>query len=106
MSEEAARLGLARPDFEPRATEYVPNIIAMIERLIARGYAYVAADGDVLYSVAKFAGYGQLSGKRLADLRAGARIEVNEEKRDPLDFVLWKHAKPGEPWWASPWGPG
>jgi cysteinyl-tRNA synthetase len=106
MNEDAQALGLARPDFEPRATEYVPNIIAMIGQLIDRGYAYVAADGDVLYAVAKFEGYGKLSGKRLADLRAGARVEVDEGKRDPLDFVLWKHAKPGEPAWDSPWGAG
>jgi cysteinyl-tRNA synthetase len=106
MNEDAAALGLTRPDFEPRATQYVPNIIAMIGQLIDRGYAYVAADGDVLYAVAKFEGYGKLSGKRLADLRAGARVEVDEGKRDPLDFVLWKHAKPGEPAWDSPWGAG
>ena len=106
MNEDAEALGLRRPDFEPRATEYVPNIIAMIIQLIDRGYAYVAADGDVLYAVAKFEGYGKLSGKRLADLRAGARVEVDEAKRDPLDFVLWKHAKPGEPAWDSPWGSG
>jgi cysteinyl-tRNA synthetase len=106
MNEDAAALGLTRPDFEPRATQYVPNIIAMIGQLIDRGYAYVAADGDVLYAVAKFEGYGKLSGKRLADLRAGARVEVDEGKRDPLDFVLWKHAKPGEPAWDSPWGTG
>src|SRR5262249_8324486 len=77
MNEDAAALGLAKPDFEPRATQYVPQIIAMIERLIDRKYAYVAANGDVLYAVAKFEGYGQLSGKRLADLRAGARVEVD-----------------------------
>jgi cysteinyl-tRNA synthetase len=106
MDEDAAALGLAKPDFEPRATQYVPNIIAMISQLIDRGYAYVAADGDVLYAVAKFEGYGKLSGKRLADLRAGARVEVDAGKRDPLDFVLWKHAKPGEPAWDSPWGAG
>jgi cysteinyl-tRNA synthetase len=106
MDEDGAALGLVKPDFEPRATQYLPQIITMIGQLIDRGYAYVAADGDVLYAVAKFAGYGQLSGKRLADLRAGARVEVDEAKRDPLDFVLWKHAKPGEPAWDSPWGPG
>src|ERR1700736_1425927 len=106
MNEDAAQLGLIRPDFEPRATHYVPDIITMIGQLIDRGYAYVAADGDVLYAVAKFEGYGKLSGKRLADLRAGARVEVDEGKRDPLDFVLWKHAKPGEPAWDSPWGAG
>src|SRR6266404_7458907 len=106
MHEDAAALGLMPPDFEPRATQYVPDIITMIGQLIDRGYAYVAADGDVLYAVAKFEGYGKLSGKRLADLRAGARVEVDEGKRDPLDFVLWKHAKPGEPAWDSPWGAG
>jgi cysteinyl-tRNA synthetase len=106
MDEDAALLGLARPDFEPRATQYLPAIIKMIGQLIDNGYAYVAADGDVLYAVAKFEGYGKLSGKRLADLRAGARVEVDEGKRDPLDFVLWKHAKPGEPSWESPWGAG
>jgi cysteinyl-tRNA synthetase len=106
MDEDSALLGLARPDAEPRVTQYLPEIIKMIGQLIDNGYAYVAADGDVLYAVAKFAGYGKLSGKRLADLRAGARVEVDEGKRDPLDFVLWKHAKPGEPSWQSPWGAG
>jgi cysteinyl-tRNA synthetase len=106
MHADCAQLGILPPDFEPRATQYLPQIIAMVAELIARGYAYVAADGDVLYSVSSFAPYGQLSGKRLADLRAGARVEVDEAKRDPLDFVLWKGAKPGEPWWDSPWGRG
>jgi cysteinyl-tRNA synthetase len=106
INEDCAQLGIARPDHEPRATQYVSNMIAMIGTLIDKGYAYVAADGDVMYAVSKFGGYGQLSGKNLADLRAGARIEVDEFKRDPLDFVLWKHAKPGEPAWESPWGPG
>ena len=78
----------------------------MVARLIEKDYAYVAPDSDVMYAVAHFEGYGRLSGKRLADLRAGARVEVDESKRDPLDFVLWKHAKPGEPAWDSPWGPG
>jgi cysteinyl-tRNA synthetase len=106
MHEDCRALGVESPEHEPKATEYVDAIVAMVERLIANGYAYVAADGDVLYAVAKFEGYGQLSGKRLADLRAGARVEVNEAKRDPLDFVLWKRAKPGEPSWPSPWGDG
>jgi cysteinyl-tRNA synthetase len=106
MNEDSERLGLARPDHEPRATHYLPQIIVMIERLLAKHFAYVAANGDVMYAVARFQGYGQLSGKRLADLRAGARVEVDEAKRDPLDFVLWKHAKTGEPSWPSPWGPG
>ena len=106
INEDCALLAIARPDHEPRATQHVPNMIAMISTLIDKGYAYVASDGDVMYSVAKFDGYGKLSGKNLADLRAGARIEVDESKRDPLDFVLWKHAKPGEPSWESPWGLG
>ncbi len=106
MHEDFAALGIEQPDHEPRATEHVPGIIAMIERLIERGYAYVSAGGDVLYAVARFADYGRLSGKRLEDLRAGARVEVDDSKRDPLDFVLWKGAKPGEPAWPSPWGAG
>jgi cysteinyl-tRNA synthetase len=106
MNEDAARLGILPPDEEPRATQYVAEIIAMVRKLIDGGHAYVAPDGDVLYSVASFAPYGRLSGKVLADLRAGARVEVDEAKRDPLDFVLWKGAKPGEPWWDSPWGRG
>ena len=106
MNEDCAALGLQQPDVEPRATQHVGNIIAMISKLIERGYAYVASNGDVMYAVAKFEGYGKLSGKVLADLRAGARVEVDEAKRDPLDFVLWKSAKPGEPSWDSPWGAG
>jgi cysteinyl-tRNA synthetase len=106
MHEDCRALGIMRPDHEPRATQFLPAIIAMIEKLIERGYAYLAPNGDVMYAVAKFEGYGRLSGKRLADLRAGARVEVDESKRDPLDFVLWKHAKPGEPAWDSPWGRG
>jgi cysteinyl-tRNA synthetase len=104
--EDCDALGVAPADREPRATEHLPQIVAMVARLVEKGYAYVGPNGDVYYSVAKFEPYGQLSGKRLADLRAGARIEVDESKRDPLDFVLWKAAKPGEPSWESPWGPG
>jgi cysteinyl-tRNA synthetase len=106
MHDDCAAIGVVPPDVEPRATQYLPAIIDMIEKLVARDYAYVAPNGDVMYAVAKFDGYGRLSGKRLADLRAGARVEVDEAKRDPLDFVLWKHAKPGEPAWDSPWGRG
>jgi cysteinyl-tRNA synthetase len=106
INEDCAKLAIARPDHEPRATQHVAHMIAMIVTLIEKDYAYVAANGDVMYAVAKFEGYGKLSGKHLADLRAGARIEVDEFKRDPLDFVLWKHAKPGEPSWESPWGLG
>src|SRR5207302_1475679 len=106
MNEDCEKLGIARPEHEPRATQYVPEIIAMVGELLARDYAYVASNGDVMYAVARFPAYGRLSGKRLQDLRAGARVEVDEAKRDPLDFVLWKRAKPGEPSWESPWGPG
>ncbi len=106
MDEDAAALGVEKPDCEPRATQYVPHMIAMIEALIAKGLAYVAGNKDVCYSVHAFPGYGKLSGKSLDDLRAGERVEVAEGKRDPLDFVLWKSAKPGEPAWDSPWGAG
>jgi len=106
MNEDCERLGIVHPDHEPRATQYLPQIIAMIGKLLEKDYAYVAADGDVMYAVARFAPYGRLSGKRLAELRAGARVEVDAAKHDPLDFVLWKGAKPGEPAWDSPWGPG
>ena len=99
------RLGLLRPDVEPKASDYIDGMIVMIERLIERGYAY-AVEGDVFYSVAKFPTYGRLSGKRIEDLEAGARVEVHESKRDPLDFALWKASKEGEPSWPSPWGEG
>jgi cysteinyl-tRNA synthetase len=104
--EDCEALGVRLADHEPRATEHLPQIISMVKTLVDKGYAYVGPNGDVYYAVARFEPYGQLSGKRLADLRAGARIEVDEAKRDPLDFVLWKAAKPGEPSWESPWGPG
>ena len=106
MNEDAAALGVLRPDAEPKATENIPQMLAMIERLIANGKAYPAANGDVYYAVREFAAYGQLSGKSLDDLRAGERVEVDGFKRDPLDFVLWKAAKAGEPAWESPWGQG
>jgi cysteinyl-tRNA synthetase len=106
MHEDCATLGLQEPDLEPRATEFIPQIIAMIETLIGKGYAYAADNGDVLYSVRKFPDYGRLSGKKIDDLRAGSRVQVDEAKHDPLDFVLWKHAKPGEPSWPAPWGAG
>jgi cysteinyl-tRNA synthetase len=104
--EDCAVLGVELGDQEPRATEYIPQIIDMVGRLVARGNAYQGDNGDVYFAVASFAPYGRLSGKRLADLRAGARVEIDESKRDPLDFVLWKAAKPGEPAWESPWGAG
>jgi cysteinyl-tRNA synthetase len=106
MHEDCATLGLQSPDLEPRATEYIAPIIAMTQTLIDKGYAYVAGNHDVMYSVRKFEGYGRLSGKKIDDLRAGSRVQVDDAKQDPLDFVLWKHSKPGEPSWASPWGDG
>jgi cysteinyl-tRNA synthetase len=106
MNEDNAALGVLKPDFEPRATEYVPQMQEIIRLLEQKGLAYVAPDGDVNYSVRDFPGYGRLSGKSLEDLRAGERVEIAQAKRDPLDFVLWKHAKPGEPAWPSPWGEG
>jgi cysteinyl-tRNA synthetase len=99
------RLGVETPTQEPLCTENIPAMTALIQRLIDRGYAYVS-EGDVLYRVRKFGGYGKLSGKKLDELEAGARIEVDEKKEDPLDFALWKAAKPGEPSWDSPWGKG
>ena len=106
MGEDSDALGVLRPDLEPRATGHLTAIIRMIEALEERGYAYRADNGDVYYRVAAFEPYGQLSGKRIEDLRSGARVEVSEDKEDPLDFVLWKAAKPGEPSWDSPWGAG
>jgi cysteinyl-tRNA synthetase len=106
MHEDADRLGVERPTFEPRATQHVGGMLKMIETLLAKGIAYRAPNGDVYYAVRKFPGYGKLSGKSLEDLRAGERVEVDPNKQDPMDFVLWKAAKPGEPQWPSPWGPG
>jgi cysteinyl-tRNA synthetase len=106
MHEDFAALGLQPPDAEPRATETVPQMLGIIELLEKKDLAYAADDGDVNFAVREFAGYGKLSGKSLDDLRAGERVAVDQAKRDPLDFVLWKHAKPGEPQWPSPWGPG
>ncbi len=106
MHEDCATLGLQAPDLEPRATEYIAQIIAMTQTLIDKGYAYAASNGDVMYAVRKFPHYGRLSGKKIDDLRAGSRVQVDDAKLDPLDFVLWKHAKPGEPCWPSPWGEG
>jgi cysteinyl-tRNA synthetase len=106
MHEDAAALAVLSPDQEPRATEHLPEILDMITRLIDRGHAYVAENGDVYYDVRSFPGYGRLSGKSIEDLLAGARVETGDAKRDPLDFALWKSAKPGEPAWPSPWGEG
>ncbi len=109
MHEDADALGVQHPDHEPCATQYVPEMLEMITRLEQNGLAYRAADGDVNFAVRKFAGYGKLSGKSLEDLRAGERVDVADSKHDPLDFVLWKHAKDSEAEevkWTSPWGKG
>ena len=106
MNQDADALGIIRPDIEPRATEHIPGMLALIAQLIANGKAYPAANGDVYYAVREFDGYGKLSGKSLEDLRAGERVDVDPYKRDPLDFVLWKASKAGEPAWTSPWGEG
>jgi cysteinyl-tRNA synthetase len=106
MDEDWLALGISKPDFEPRATQYVPDMLRLIQSLMDRGLAYLAPNGDVYYSVHNFSGYGKLSGKSLEDLRAGERVDVDPNKKDPLDFVLWKSAKPDEPFWDSPWGKG
>lgn len=98
-------LGVERPTVQPKATETIPEMIEMIETLIEKGNAYVV-DGDVYFSVRSFPGYGKLSGRDIEEMNAGARVDVDERKRDPLDFALWKTAKPGEPHWPSPWGEG
>ena len=99
-------LGCLRPTLEPRATTHMPEMIEMIQALIEKGFAYVADSGDVLYAVRQFAEYGKLSGKNIDDLESGSRVDVDHHKHDPLDFVLWKQAKPDEPSWDSPWGKG
>ena len=106
MDEDAAALGVIKPNQEPKATEFVPEIITMVQKLVDNGFAYPAANGDVYYQVNKFASYGRLSHKNLEDLQAGARVEVDEIKKNPMDFVLWKAAKANEPSWLSPWGNG
>jgi len=106
MREDAAALGVLPPDSEPCATTSMEQIIKMIEILVEKGYAYAADNGDVYYDISRFDGYGQLSGKRIEDLRTGERVAVDSAKDDPLDFVLWKSAKPDEPSWESPWGNG
>jgi len=106
MHEDEKALGILPPDIEPRATESMNEIFYMIETLVEKGIAYQGKSGDVYYSVRKFPNYGKLSGKNLDDLEAGARVDVEDDKDDPLDFVLWKMAKPEEPSWESPWGDG
>lgn len=105
FSEAFSQLGVLPPDVEPKATEHIPEMLDLIERLIDRGLAY-ERHGDVYFSVKSLEGYGRLSGRKPDELRSGYRIEVDERKADPLDFALWKTAKPGEPTWESPWGPG
>ena len=106
MHEDFERLGVLMPDIEPKATDNIPAILKMIETLVEKGYAYQAANGDVYFAVSKFPDYGHLSGKRIEDLRAGERVDIDRNKRDPVDFVLWKSAKPDEPFWESPFGKG
>ncbi len=106
MHEDADALGVLRPDMEPCATDTIEPILQMIESLLQQDYAYQAENGDVYFAISKFDNYGKLSGKKIDELRAGERVEVDEGKRDPLDFVLWKSAKPGEPSWPSSFGDG
>ena len=106
MDEDSAKLGIIRPDIEPRATQHIQGMLKMIGTLIEKGHAYQATNGDVFYKVRSFNDYGKLSGKSLDDLRAGERVEVDTYKQDPMDFVLWKSVKPNEPNWDSPWGKG
>lgn len=106
LHEDVEALGVLPPDFEPRATQSIDEIVELIQVLLDKDFAYVGKNGDVYYDVSRFEHYGELANKRLQDLRAGSRVEVGEAKDDPLDFVLWKAAKPGEPSWPSPWGPG
>ena len=104
-SRDMNRLKVSRPDVEPRATEHMPEIIDMIAKLQAKGFAY-QINGDVYYEVRAYKDYGRLSGRREEELLAGARVEVDERKKNPMDFALWKASKPGEPGWESPWGNG
>lgn len=106
MYEDFDRLGVMRPDVQPKATQYIPQMINLIQSLIDKDYAYLANNGDVYYRVRKFDGYGKLSGKTLDDLRAGERVELDQNKEDPMDFVLWKSSKDNEPFWDSPFGKG
>jgi cysteinyl-tRNA synthetase len=105
FDEDMARLGMAKPTVEPKATDHIGGIISIIEALVAKGHAYLSG-GDVYYAVETFPDYLKLSGRNLDEMKAGARVEVGEKKRHPMDFVLWKGSKPGEPWWQSPWGNG
>ena len=104
-AQDMEALGMEKPTHQPKATENIPQIVALVQRLVEKGFAY-AVDGDVYFSVEKFAPYGKLSGRDLEEMKAGARVEVDERKKNPLDFALWKASKPGEPEWESPWGKG
>ena len=106
MHEDADALNVLRPDIEPRATEFIPQIIDLVNTLIEKGFAYCGENGDIFYAVTKFKDYGKLSGKNLDELQAGSRVDIQNAKQNPLDFVLWKMAKPNEPSWDSPWGKG
>ena len=106
MYEDFDKLNIKRPDLEPRATDHIDAIISLVQRLIDKGHAYVASNGDVMFAIDSFKNYGRLSGQKLEELNAGARIEVEKAKHNPFDFVLWKQSKPGEPAWESPWGMG
>lgn len=106
MDEDAAALGTLSPDLEPKATDHVDDILRMVDTLVKKGHAYPAKNGDVYFNVSSFPRYGRLSNKKLDELQAGARVEVDDIKQNPMDFVLWKAVKPGEPSWASPWGQG
>lgn len=106
MNEDAAALGVMAPDLEPKATDHVDDIVNMVNTLVDKGHAYPAKNGDVYFDVSSFPRYGRLSNRNLEDMQAGARVEIDELKSDPMDFVLWKSAKPGEPFWKSPWGAG
>lgn len=106
MHEDFDKLGILRPDLQPKATEYIPQMLEIIENLVQKDFAYLAKNGDVYYRVRKFADYGKLSGKSINELNVGERVEVDHNKEDPLDFVLWKHSKEGEPYWSSKFGNG
>ncbi|MGD0958341.1 MAG: cysteine--tRNA ligase [Methylomonas sp.] len=106
MHEDERALSVLPPDLEPRATQSIAEIVAMISKLLDKDFAYIGGNGDVFYAVVRFPGYGKLSGKNINELHAGERVDIDAAKRDPLDFVLWKMAKPGEPSWESPWGAG
>src|SRR5262245_3070193 len=103
--EDMGKLGIPHASVEPKATEHMSDIIQLTEKLVTKGLAY-RVDGDVYFEVAKYAGYGRLSKRKLDEMQAGARVDVDERKRHPMDFALWKSSKPGEPSWESPWGPG